>query len=783
MAQSDPDCKFSLSGQVIDEHDHSNLSFSTVYLIELNQGVVADSTGEYKLSNLCKGRYTVVVSHVSCRPDTLSVNLTKDTRLNFFLEHHAEYLHQITIHGLDLQSNSSDQQHKLDLNRLDNYSFQSLGDVLERIPGVSSLKTGSHVVKPVVQGLYGSRVVTVNHGVRMQDMEWGDEHASMIEINSADQVTLVSGGSALRYGGDAVAGLIVLQPSKIPDDTLFASTLINGASNGWGGSVSSELVKSWKSGWYTKVQGALKRSGDFKAPDYQLTNTGFYDKGLSLTAGRQINHGNFDLYYSYFNTEIGILSASHIGSIEDLLDAINSREPTIIEDFSYKIGLPRQQIGHHLVRLQFEKHTGIGDWHWQYDFQQNQRFEFDKRLGENQDRPSIDLKLSTHTLSGSLYFNENGNLPAEVGIIYRYQNNFANPETGVRRLIPDYHKNEVGSYLSGKYQVNSKLELDAGLRYDFNRIDAMKFYQKSRWEERGYQQDFSQFVVREFPTQLLTNPVFNYHNFAYTAGALYCVNAGSEIRFNYFFTKRSPNPSELFSDGLHHGAARIELGDLRVKPESSHKIGLSYIGRQGIFNWDVNSYFSRIDQFILPVPTGVELTIRGVFPVWEYQQTNTRIWGVDGQLTANWHSNWRSHHMVRYIHGQDLVNDQPLINIPAPRINNSLVYTSTSWKSLSIEIASIYTFRQHRYPENNFLVFIPESNAYEELDISTPPDGYHLFNVHASSKIISTEKLKLRLGLGFSNLFNNNYRDYLNRLRYFADDPGRSFEITLKLEY
>lgn len=779
-----PDCDLSLSGQVIDEHDQSSLSFATIYLIEEKRGVVADSAGSYQFSNLCEGWYTAVVSHVSCQPDTLKVNLTSNTRLNLFLEHHAQSLQQLTILGRNLQNESnSDQQQILDLSSLDRFSHQSLGDVLNEIPGVSSLKTGSHIVKPVIQGLYGSRVVTINQGVRMQDMEWGDEHASMIDINTADQVKLVSGGSALRYGGDAVAGLIVLSPSKIPEDTLLASTLINGATNGWGGSISSDLTKSWEKGWFTKVQVALKRFGDLKAPDYQLTNTGFYDKGLSLTAGRETNKGSFDAYYSYFDTKIGILSASHIGTVRDLLDAINNREPGIIEDFSYNIGLPRQKIKHHLVRLQLNQSTGLGSWHWQYDYQQNHRFEFDKRLGEDQDKPSLDLKLSTHTFSGSLSFNERNRLPAETGLMYRYQKNFANPETGTRRLIPDYDKYEVGGYINGRYLLNDNLQLDAGIRYDFSRIDALKFYQKSRWDERGYQQDFSQFVVREFPTLLLTNPVFNYHNFTYTTGVLYSFSPLTEIRFNYFLSKRAPNPSELFSDGLHHGAARIELGDLRIEGETSHKLGLAFNGSNGKFSWDLSTYLSKINQFVAPVPTGVELTIRGIFPVWEYYQTDASIWGLDGQLTARWHTDWETHHTMRYIRGQDVRNDQPLINIPAPQINNSLIFNGAGWKSLSIELESIYTFRQVRYPDYNFMVFIPETDSYEELDISTPPSGYFLLNVRAQSKIVSSDNLNVRLGLGFSNLLNVNYRDYLNRLRFYADEPGRSFELTLKFEY
>ncbi len=784
FGQSRSECDLSLTGQVIDQHDQSELSFATVYLLEISRGVVADSNGKFELTELCRGQHTLVVSHVSCQPDTVVVSISKNTHRDLYLEHHTEYLQQVTITGQNLQqAQFSDQQQSLNIDSLNRFSFQNLGNLLNELPGVSSLKTGSQIVKPVIQGLYGSRVVTVNHGVRMQDMEWGDEHTSMVDIGTAEQVKLLSGGAALRYGGEAVAGLILLEPSKIPEDTLIGSTTVHGASNGWGGSIDSDLAKSWKSGWYSKFQASLKRFGDFHAPDYQLTNTGFFDKGISLTAGKHLKKSNFEIYYSYFDSEIAILSASHIGSISDLVNSINSREPLIIEDFSYEINPPKQRIEHHIVRMELNHKTGIGNWHWQYDYQRNHRFEFDKRLGENRNRPSIDLQLSTHTFSGNLSINEKSELPIEIGVLYRYQNHFANPETGVRRLIPDYDKYEAGGYINGRYRLNEIFQIDAGVRYDFSHIDAMKFYQKSRWEERGYDQDFSRFVVKEFPTQLLTNPVFSYHNLSYTAGAHISLNDYSEFRVNYFFSKRAPNPSELFSEGLHHGAARIELGDLRIQPENSYKFGVGYNGRRRKLNWDLSGYANNISDFIVAVPTGVELTLRGAFPVWEYQQTNAILWGLDGKLTANWSRHWQTQHMARYIYGQDKKNDQPLINIPAPQINNSVIFNSESWKSLSITLESQYTFRQNRYPDIDLSVFVPEDDGFEELDLGSTPDGYHLINLHSMVKVLDSKSLNLHLGIGINNLFDTKYRDYLNRLRFFADEVGRSFEISMKLEY
>jgi hypothetical protein len=89
---------------------------------------------------------------------------------------------------------------------------------LTEIAGVSSLKTGSSVVKPVINGLFGSRV-PINNNVRLEDQEWGtDMH--QIDVNAAGKITVIKGASGLQFGGDAVGGLIIIEPFRLKK-TLF----------------------------------------------------------------------------------------------------------------------------------------------------------------------------------------------------------------------------------------------------------------------------------------------------------------------------------------------------------------------------------------------------------------------------------------------------------------------------------------------------------------------------------------------------------------------------------
>ncbi len=780
------DCSNTLSGTVIDFHDGMPLAGAIVQISGSTNAVYTDNEGRYQLNALCVGSLELEVSHEACVTQFIKVDINKShTDLDVKLEHHLEELDEVKVVGdAIINKTNSAQEEVLRQQTLEQFSSQSLGDALRQLGGVSSLNTGANIVKPAIHGLNGSRVLILNNGVRMQDMEWGDEHAPNVDINSSGSISVIKGAAALQYGGDAIGGVILMEQARIPaKDTLFGKTLLNGISNGRGGNITSELTKVFDKGWFLKGQGSYKLLGDQEAPDYILSNTGIREVGASLRFGKQLFTWGWDVNYSYYNAEIAILRASHIGNVDDLIRGINSGEPEIIRPFTYDLQNPRQEVFHHLGKLKFYKRfEGLGKLNFQYDVQVNRRFEFDVRRGESDDRASIDLELTTHTVGADFKWDAKRKSQLHVGVLGRYQDNFANPDTGVRRLIPDYEKYDLGGFLIGEYQITDKVLIDAGLRYDYTRIDAQKFYQTSRWEERGYDQEFPDFIVENAGNQLLTNPVFDYHNFSATTGLQYFAGNHKIFRFNYALSQRAPNPSELFSDGLHHSAARIELGDLRIDSETSHKLSMSLERDFERWGFTLEPYFNYIRDFILLEPTGVEFTIRGAFPVWGYRQTNARLLGLDASAYVDWIDRWRSEHQFSLVKGKDVENDLALINIPAANFRNKLKFARPEWRDLEISLESNYVFRQNEFPPN-IMVFSPEQQQEVLLEINTPPEAYHILALNSKMEFPLGSSTKLTTGLTINNVLNTNYRDYLNRQRFFADDLGQNFILQLKLSY
>jgi iron complex outermembrane receptor protein len=778
------DCNSILLGQVVDFHDNTPLSGAIVGITGKSAQTTTEKNGKFRFESLCDGVIELEISHPDCKSKFVNITINGDIFKKIRLEHHLEELQEVKVVGEIPKNTNSGQEDNLSIKDIERNSGKSLGDALKKISGVSTLNTGGNIVKPIIQGLKGSRVLILNNNVRMQDMEWGEEHAPNVDINANQKISLVKGAAAIEYGGDAIGGVIILEPLPVVRaDSLFGKTQLNFASNGRGGNITSSLTKSYDTGMYVKAQGSFKRLGDLETPDYILSNTGINEAGMSLHIGKRDFIQGWEGYYSYFQSEIGILRASHIGNVDDLIESINSLEPNIINDFTYSINAPKQEVSHHLGKLNYyRRFEGLGKWTIQYDFQKNRRFEYDIRVGDDANKASLDLDLTTHSVLTNLKFDAKKDLDIKIGAMGRYQTNFANPDTGVRRLIPDYNKYDLGLFTIGSYMLNSSWTLDAGIRYDFTRVDAKKFYRTSRWEERGYDADFGNLIIEDLGTQLLVNPVFDYHNLSATGGFKYTLNNEDEFRFNYAFSERAPNPSELFSDGLHHSAARIELGDLRIKSETSSKVSASLEKNTTKWGYTLAPFLNAINDFIILEPSGVEFTIRGAFPVWSYRQTNAVLLGIDASVYSAWSKNIRTDHNFSWVKGEDTLMNTPLINIPSANFNNTVSYKNPGWNNFLISLESQYVFEQTRFPPN-IEVFSPQQGQNVVLDINTPPPAYHLLDLNTEASFTIKNDNALIVGLSVSNVLNTNYRDYLNRLRYFVGDMGRNINLRLIYNY
>ena len=86
------------------------------------------------------------------------------------------------------------------------------------------IQTGATIAKPVIHGLHSNRILILNNEVRQEGQQWGADHAPEIDPLVADQITVVKGAESVRYGSDALGGVILIEQKNSPITTVCTPT-------------------------------------------------------------------------------------------------------------------------------------------------------------------------------------------------------------------------------------------------------------------------------------------------------------------------------------------------------------------------------------------------------------------------------------------------------------------------------------------------------------------------------------------------------------------------------
>ncbi|MDQ3015744.1 MAG: TonB-dependent receptor [Bacteroidota bacterium] len=747
-------CKITLQGYVFDQSTHEPMEFASIGVLETAIGTIVDSTGYFQISNICKGTYHLQIEHLGCDPLRIFIDIKADTSITLYINHHAELLKEVVVSAYNGSDGESQSRNDLGLTLIKNNAGNTLADLTEQINGVHSLRNGSGISKPIIHGLFGNRIGVINNGLLHAGQQWGSDHAPEIDPNGAGIIKVLKGSAAIEYGSQAMGGAIIVEAGPIEKDPHihgYAGYAFN--SNGLGHTLYTRLNKSTASlGW--RLSGTLKKSGDHTTPDYYLTNTGVVESNLSgqlmYEPSENIQH---EIYYSVFHTQLGIFAGSHISNLTDLETAISRQEPqSISSKFSYVIASPKQIVTHHLLTYKGRKFTTANSTlEWSYGLQSNHRQEFDIRRGDRSDIPALDLQLWSHQV-GIKYHKDLERINYKAGLQGSWTDNTNSYETGILPLIPDYTLGTGSAFIQMDFDFG-KIGMETGVRYDFLKSHV--------WA-----------ISQTLPRTLLEKQKA-YHDAAASLGMHMKQKNNGESKLLNVLTRRSPAINELYSNGLHQGIAGIEEGNKNLNAETSLKSILTQsISLPQILHVEVSAYTHLIYQYIyLQAADELRLTIRGAFPVYQYRQQDAWFRGVDFAIYSDFSHRLELRSTLSVIKANSLKLKAPLTFIPPLQSVTAVGWTfndSKRWKGARVSATGTYTGRQRYWDEFAELVAPPEAyfllSAKFETSLRTGSDWFHI-------------------GINVENLLDVRYRDYLNRLRYFADEQGRSVQINLRYEF
>ena len=615
-------------------------------------------------------------------------------------------------------------------------------DAIARQPGVSQLTTGSSISKPIIRGLGYNRVVVMSEGVRQEGQQWGDEHGVEVDGSSVNSVEILKGPASLMYGSDAMAGVVILhaQPTLAEGEMRASVSTEYQTNNGlFGYNLSMSGNQQgfvWDARFSQKLAHAYKNEYDGYVPGSQ-----FRERAGRLMLGVNKGWGHSRLTATVYHLTPGIIEGERdpeTGELECNTDNIKTYGKT----------LPFQQVKHYKAVWDNSLNLSKGYLKAIIGYQQNRRQEFEESMDE------YELYFKLHTLTYDLRYvtNEFNGWKLSTGIGGMYQKSV---NEGEEYLIPDYRLFDFGLYATATKALGDCWTLNGGVRYDYRRLhgDALQEDGEMRFT------DFSR----------------HFNGLTGSVGAVCNINENVNLRLNVARGFRTPNMSELASNGIHEGSIRYELGSQQLKAEYSLQADLGIDFTSQYVSAQLALFANRIDNYIFThrVPEEIE---EG-YLTYAYTQGDARLLGFEAGIDFHpihsvHFSNTFSYVDAQLMHASQDTKYLPFT--PVPKWSSEL-----KWE-LSHHSHSTVAHHHERHPFHRSLLnnlyiaagldcYLKQTHIYSADDTETSTPAYALLSLSAGTDLQINGKKVAELFITADNLLNRAYQNHLSRLKY-ADD-------------
>ena len=613
-------------------------------------------------------------------------------------------------------------------------------DAIAKQPGVSQITTGSGISKPIIRGLGYNRVVVMSEGVRQEGQQWGDEHGVEVDGNAVNSVEILKGPASLMYGSDAMAGVVILhsEPTLAEGEMKLKAGTEYQTNNGlfaynlaFAGNQKGFV---WNARFSDKMAHAYKNKYDGYVPGSQ-----FRERAGRLMLGLNKEWGHSRLTWTTYHLTPSIIEGERD---EETGDLIANYSPIK----SYSKALPFQQVKHYKLVWDNAFNLSSGYLKTIIGYQQNRRQEFE----ESADEYELFFKMHTLTYDVRYITNEWDGWKLSTGVGGMYQHSL---NKGEEYLIPDYKLFDLGVYATVTKNINDKWTVNGGLRYDYRRLHGYGLTEDGEVRFNDFCRHFNG----------LTGSI----------GAVCNINEQWNLRLNVARGFRTPNMSELASNGVHEGSIRYELGSEQLKAEYSLQADLGLDFSSPYVSAQLALFANRIDNYIfthrLPV------VIEDGYLTYAYTQGDARLLGFEAGIDFHPIHSVHFGNTFSYVDAQ-LMN-QPedtryLPFTPAPRWTSELKWELMHHAHTTVGHHQHHAARSNRLKLNNLYVsagvecYFRQSHIYRADETETETPSYALLNLQAGTDIQIGSKKLAEFYIIADNLLDNAYQNHLSRLKY-----------------
>ncbi|OHX34028.1 hypothetical protein BJL95_05910 [Methylomonas sp. LWB] len=696
-----------------------------------------------------------------------------------------------------LRSDSAPQQSRISGDTLRLQQADTLGKTLENQMGLANASFGPGVGVPVIRGLTGSRVRIMQDGIGSHDASFlSPDHAVAIEPLFAEQIDVVRGPDTIRYGGNAIGGIVDVKDNRIPErvpDRLIEGAVETRFDTNADGTHSGFKLDLGKDALALRVAGFHRNRNDTEIPGEAIDtgavreqfglnnivnargtipNTDSESAGGSLGLSWLGESAMAGMAVSRTGNRYGIPKGTHgidpsdLDGLELLLPDI---DPALLGEFADILGAealnPSVRIDMRQTRYDFKSEwypplPGIEKLTFRYGVVDYAHTEiegglpfttFTNQVGEG--RFEIHHKLFK-ALTGSF------------GAQWQERDFSA---LGVETFVPPTSGDTLGLFTLQKLKL-ADWTFEAGLRTERVRIDpTVAFLQFP--SPPGVPPSFADIALPDTLT---------FRADSASLSGRWDLSDDAALVLALSRAKRAPDIQELFAIGPHLSTRNFEVGNVRLGNETVNlaDLGLDWHSERlaaklnGYYNWTENyiyqkrsaGYYSHHQaQFYATCVSLVDC-----LPIYAYDQRNALFFGYEaeaqatladtayGQVKLTLFSDW--------VRGRFADGDRADVpRLPPLRFGAELGFGDVTWN------AAIRYTRAEAQDR-------PGSG-----ESATP--GYHLLAASADFHWKSLEPVNFWLFAKANNLLNEEIRSSVSFLRNFAPEPGRSVVIGFRATF
>lgn len=440
----------------------------------------------------------------------------------------------------------------------------TLGETLDKTPGVSSSYFGPNASRPIIRGLDGDRVrILSNGGAAIDASALSYDHAVASDPISVERIDLLRGPGALLYGGSAVGGVVNVIDNRIPREALFdekggvTGKLNLGTSTGNNGKEAGTLLETGNNRYALHVDAFSRETGNVGVPATlacanggpanQICNSASKSRGGAVGGSVFFDHGYLGLSTSTYRSNYGTVA-------EDTVTIDMKSNRTALEGELRDLAGPIQSI-----------------------------------KGKYSQTDYIHTEFEGAT-PGTVFKNKGSDFRLEAKHAKFW---------GLDGLIGFQSE-------STRFSADGKEAFSPYSKTGQNAVFAYEEYGTS-WGRLSFGGRLDSVKVASYGNPLVaafTSGSRNFTPHSYALGGLWNVLPGWQLSSNLAYTERAPKDYELYAFGPHVATNAWETGDATLGKEKSTSIDLGANWKGGANKFTANAYLHNFSNYIGLLATG-----------------------------------------------------------------------------------------------------------------------------------------------------------------------------------